>query len=220
MRILTSFLRSAGTARRRGSLVQPGCSGASSLPSEWSRNPLPGERPVTLRSLPIDRCRSGWPRVGTGKSAGRLHRGHTQGRAGGLILEAANGRDLYWINHSAPRLVRPVTGDFIVETICATAYDDRPAMGGLLLWRDPDHYLLLDWGRGGPGELLLEGCLDGVDHVWGRGYLPAPQITLRLARRGERVDTFCSADGRRGGTSATRPSRPTTRYRSACAPSA
>ncbi len=59
----------------------------------------------------------------------------------------------------------------------------------------PDHYLLLDWGRGGPGELLLEGCLDGVDRVWGRGYLPGPQITLRLKRSGGAVVGLCSADG-------------------------
>ena len=117
------------------------------------------------------------------------------GRAGGLILEAANGRDLYWINYTAPRLVRPATGDLIAEAVCSTAYDDHPAMGGLLLWRDADHYLLLDWGRGGPNELLLEGCLDGVDRVWGRGYLPGPQITLRLSGPAARWWGFCSADG-------------------------
>jgi len=117
------------------------------------------------------------------------------GQAGGLILEAANGRDLYGINYSAPRLVHPATGDLIAEAICSTAYDDRPAMGGLLLWRDPNHYLLLDWGRGGPGELLLAGCLDGVDRVWGRGYLPGPQVTLRLQRSGGEVVGLCSADG-------------------------
>ena len=117
------------------------------------------------------------------------------GRAGGLILEAANGRDLYWINYTAPRLVRPATGDLIAEAVCSTANDDHPAMGGLLLWRDAHHYLLLDWGRGGPNELLLEGCLDGVDRVWGRGYLPGPQITLRLKRSGGAVVGLCSADG-------------------------
>jgi hypothetical protein len=117
------------------------------------------------------------------------------GRAGGLILEAANGRDLYGINCSAPRLVCPATGDLTAEAVCSTVYDDRPAMGGLLLWRGPDHYLLLDWGRGGPGELLLEGCLDRVDRVWGRGYLPGSQITLRLQRSGGEVVGLCSADG-------------------------
>jgi hypothetical protein len=117
------------------------------------------------------------------------------GRSGGLIIAAANGRDLYWVNYSAPRLVRPAAGDFIVETVCSVACDDRPTMGGLLFWRDTDHYLLLDWGRGGPGELLLEGCLDGVDRVWGRGYLPGTQITLRFQRSGGEVTGFCSADG-------------------------
>ena len=143
------------------------------------------------------------------------------GLAGGLILEAANGRDLYWVNYSAPRLVRPATGDFIAETVCSVACDDRPAIGGLLLWHDPDHYLLLNWGRDGPSQLLLEGCLDGVDRVWGRGYLPGPQMTLRLSRRGARVDALLQRG--RGDVVERRPRRPSPpmiRCRSACAPSA
>ena len=119
----------------------------------------------------VGRTMAEWLAAGCGvaRSVGRLHRGHAQwsGRRL-LILEAANGRDLYWINYNAPRLVRPATGNLIVEAICSTAYHDRPAMGGVLLWRDPDHYLRLDWARGGsvleiaiPHHQII-GFLDGI----------------------------------------------------------
>jgi regulation of enolase protein 1 (concanavalin A-like superfamily) len=92
-------------------------------------------------------------------------------------------------------LLRAADGDFVVETICALALEGRPGSGGLLLWKDEDNYLLLDWGRGGPNEICLEGCLGRKDVVVGRGRLPAERVFLRLERHGARVDALCSADG-------------------------
>lgn len=113
----------------------------------------------------------------------------------GLIIRAVNGRDLFFLNRSAPRLVRSVNGDFVAETICAPALDDRPSSGGLLLWKDEENYLSLNWGRGGRHEICLEGCVGREDMVFGRGRLPAERTFLRLERRGARVDALCSADG-------------------------
>jgi tetratricopeptide (TPR) repeat protein/regulation of enolase protein 1 (concanavalin A-like superfamily) len=114
----------------------------------------------------------------------------------GLALCAANGRDLFYINQTAPRWVRPAGGDFVAEVVCL-AVDDRPAMGGLLVWRDRENYLLVEWGRYGRRETLFAGCVANVDMDYGRGCLsgqPA-KVYLRLARRGGRVDALCSADG-------------------------
>ena len=111
-----------------------------------------------------------------------------------LVIRAANGRDLYMINTSAPRLTRTMSGDFTAEVLCA-AFDDRPAMGGLLLWLDSRNYLLLERGLGGPAEVRLAGCLANRDLVLGRGRLPARRTWLRLARRGPYVTAYCSADG-------------------------
>lgn len=114
----------------------------------------------------------------------------------GLVVCAANGRDLFHVNQSAPRFVRQASGDFAAETICLTA-DDRPAMGGLLLWLDKENYLRVEWGRYGRYEVLFDGCVANADAVYGRGRLPREplRVFLRLVRRGERVDALCSADG-------------------------
>ena len=114
----------------------------------------------------------------------------------GLLLVAANyGRDLWFNNQSAPRLLRAVTGDFAVEAHCqAAGLDQRPAAGGLLLWQDAAHFLRLDWGIDGPRSVSLRGAINNRDLVLGRGCLPDDhQAWLRLERRGEWVRALASS---------------------------
>jgi regulation of enolase protein 1 (concanavalin A-like superfamily) len=113
----------------------------------------------------------------------------------GVEICAANGRDLWSINWSAPRLVRPVSGDFAVETICAIATEEKPAIGGLLLWKDRHNYLRLTWGAYGMHQLVFGGCIAKEDLIIGRGRLPTERILLRLERRSSRVNALCSVDG-------------------------
>jgi tetratricopeptide (TPR) repeat protein len=113
----------------------------------------------------------------------------------GLEIEAANGRDLSDLNLSAPRLLRPAAGDFAVQTVCLPASGEKPAMGGLLIWKDERNYLRLDCGTWGPYEVSFLGCIDQQDLRIGRGRLPAERIFLRLERKGVRVNALCSADG-------------------------
>jgi DNA-binding SARP family transcriptional activator len=127
----------------------------------------------------------------------------------GLEIHAANGRDLWYINRSAPRLLRraPEGEDFAVQTVCGPASTDRPAIGGLLLWKDKKNYLQLERGMRGTHEISFEGCLENADVIIGRGRLavgesanrrmgkPANRIFLRLERVGHRVSALCSADG-------------------------
>ncbi|MCB0170514.1 MAG: AAA family ATPase [Anaerolineae bacterium] len=125
----------------------------------------------------------------------------------GLELHAANGRDLWYINRSAPCLLRPVSGDFTIETtirLPLAAQTDpatAPPLGGLVLWHTPEQYLRLVWGHRGPADLSFEGCLDDRDVIIGRGRLsqlnasPAqPRIILRLERRGDQVRALGSRD--------------------------
>jgi regulation of enolase protein 1 (concanavalin A-like superfamily) len=114
----------------------------------------------------------------------------------GLVMCAGNGRELFFTNQSAPRLLGPMSGDFEAEVVCL-AVDDRPAIGGLLLWRDGKNYVRVEWGRYGRREVLFEGCVANMDADYGCGCLPieTQRVFLRLARRGERVDALCSADG-------------------------
>jgi hypothetical protein len=131
----------------------------------------------------------------------------------GLAIEAANGRDLWKLNQSAPRITAPlpalsseVPSGVVWETVCAPADADKPAMGGLLIWIDAKNYLRLDRGLSGPNEITLIGCLDDRDVLLGRGRLPpgpagvgAPEhlerAWLRFEWRAGRVRALCSADG-------------------------
>jgi hypothetical protein len=124
----------------------------------------------------------------------------------GLEIHAANGRDLWHINLSAPRLLRPVSpvlsevegGDLAVQTTCAPVSGARPAIDGLLLWKDRENYLRLDRGATGERDILFSGCLRNQDVVIGRGRLPldpSGRVVLRLERVDDQVEALCSADG-------------------------
>jgi regulation of enolase protein 1 (concanavalin A-like superfamily) len=113
----------------------------------------------------------------------------------GLEIRAGPGRDLWHRNRSAPRLLRPVEGEFAVQVCCGPARDGTPAVGGLLLWKGEDDYLRLDLGTRGAHEIGFAGCREGQETLIGRGHLPAARVLLRLERRGERVRALCSADG-------------------------
>jgi tetratricopeptide (TPR) repeat protein len=117
----------------------------------------------------------------------------------GLEIHAANGRDLWAANLGAPRLLRPAPDvDFAVQTVCAPAADDRPTIGGLLLWQDEENYLRLDRGTRGNHEISFQGCLANQDVIIGRGRLElvgSGRVFLRLERTDDRVRALCSADG-------------------------
>jgi hypothetical protein len=115
----------------------------------------------------------------------------------GLVVHAANGRSLWRTNWSAPRMLQPASGDFVLQTICVPVSKDKPAMGGLLLWADRDNYLRLDRGVLGKREIEFTGCMAGNEIIIGRGRLveACARIYLRLDRVGEQVRAFCSADG-------------------------
>jgi hypothetical protein len=117
--------------------------------------------------------------------------------ADGLVIHAANCRDLWANNLSAPRLVRPAAGDFAVQVTCRAAMPDRPAIGGLLLWQDKANYLRLTWGELGVDQVALAGALDNRNAVIGRGSLPnAGRVLLRLERSDDQVRALCSIDDR------------------------
>jgi hypothetical protein len=117
--------------------------------------------------------------------------------ADGLVIRAANGRDLWGVNLSAPRLLQPVpAGDYAVQAVCTPVSAEQPAIGGLLLWQDAEHYLVLECGHWGAADIAFRGCLDKEACFLGRGRLAATRMWLRLERRGDTVCALCSSDGR------------------------
>ena len=113
----------------------------------------------------------------------------------GVEIRAANGRDLYHVNLSAPRLMRSTVGSFAFQTMCRKATDEMPCMGGILLWKNERNYLILQRGRFGRHQIFFGGCLDSRDMCIGQGRLPADHVFLRLERAGGSVRALCSADG-------------------------
>jgi hypothetical protein len=114
----------------------------------------------------------------------------------GLELRARGYRDLWHVNLSAPRLLQPApAGDFAVQAVCGPTCAERPAIGGVVLWQDENHYLVLERGRWGPADIAFRGCLAGEDRFLGRGRLPAERVWLRLERQGDRVRALCRSAG-------------------------
>jgi tetratricopeptide (TPR) repeat protein/regulation of enolase protein 1 (concanavalin A-like superfamily) len=119
----------------------------------------------------------------------------------GLEIKTVNGRGLWGINQSAPRLLRPAEGDLAIQTVCAPASDRKPATGGLLIWKDKRNYLWLDRGTFGAQDAVFVGRLDNVDVAAGRGRLPIEsaawtgRVFLRLEREEGQVSALCSIDG-------------------------
>jgi hypothetical protein len=116
----------------------------------------------------------------------------------GLEIHAANGRDLWLANLSAPRFLTAVDGTVVLQTACVPASPLKPALGGLLLWKDNENYLRLTRGVFARQDVALTGCLEGEDVAVGRGLAPIAaqgQLHLRLQWRAGQVAAFCSADG-------------------------
>jgi adenylate cyclase len=123
----------------------------------------------------------------------------------GLDIHAANGRDLWRANRTAPRVLRPMAGDFAIQTVCNPVSSQKPAMGGLLLWKDERNFLRLESGSLGKYDLSFTRCIE-EEHVpvgrgrWRTDAMPfavesTERVFLRLERLGYRVIALCSPDG-------------------------
>ena len=119
----------------------------------------------------------------------------------GLQIQAANARDLWFLNQTAPRLLRPLklnaacTGSVQVHSQPGP-YD--PTIGGLILWLNTDNYFLLDRGLSGLSEINFRGYIDGQALFIGRGNLPGitnGEIILHLSWNKMHLQAFCSVGG-------------------------
>ena len=113
----------------------------------------------------------------------------------GFEIRADNGGELWRNNVSSPRLMRPVTGDFAAHTVCRSASEDRPTMGGIVLLKNRKNFLALTKGARGRNEITFCGCLKAKDLIVGRGRLPVETLHLRLERKNDLVRALCSSDG-------------------------
>lgn len=113
----------------------------------------------------------------------------------GLDIHAANGRDLWWMNRSAPRVLWPCGEDVALQSRVVRVDTETPALGGLLFWVDEHNYLCLEHGMNGSTDLLVSVCMDGQSLIVGRGRLPGRHLWLRLERNGHQINSCCSPNG-------------------------
>jgi len=114
----------------------------------------------------------------------------------GIEIHAANGRDLYWLNMSAPRFVREITGDFAVQVCVSPATKDKPQIGGLFIWKDDKNYICFERGESDPYGFWFLGYINGKGKMVGRGLLPEESefTYMRLERNGSEISAYCSID--------------------------
>lgn len=126
--------------------------------------------------------------------------GEWRANQGYLEMRVQPGQDLwYGANYDAPRILRPIAGDFAIETrlpVETTLLEH----GGLLVWKNEHRFLRMDKTCGAHawnGDVRFE------RHQWqtallvGRGIdlRNVRQLYLRLERSGDVFTGFASADG-------------------------
>ncbi|RZU48477.1 Hsp70 protein [Krasilnikovia cinnamomea] len=83
---------------------------------------------------------------------------------GAVTMDAPDGSDIFETYLAAPMLLRPVTGDFTLETDVTAAPSQFYQGAGLVLWNGPDSYVRLERGYGDTGAVVFE-YKDHAPHV-------------------------------------------------------
>jgi len=100
-------------------------------------------------------------------------------------------------NLSAPRLLREISGDFIIETKVSDG-DEGKKLGGLVVWKAENCFARIDVASSG---VWYEGCvyyqwnMDSKEGYPGVHLFKAEKVWLRLERKGDRFTGYVSKDG-------------------------
>ncbi|BFU44271.1 Hsp70 family protein [Krasilnikovia sp. MM14-A1004] len=103
---------------------------------------------------------------------------------GAVTMDAPDGSDIFETHLAAPMLLRPVTGDFTLETDLTAAPSQFYQGAGLVLWNGPDSYVRLELGYGDTRAVVFE-YKDHAPHV---------KVHSPLRKDGTLIET----DGERG----------------------
>jgi regulation of enolase protein 1 (concanavalin A-like superfamily) len=113
--------------------------------------------------------------------------------AGGTVtMDAPDGSDTYEKYLDAPRLLRPVTGNFVAQADVTARPRQFYQGAGLVLWAGADHYARVERGYGQYGEVVFE-YKNAAKHKRvlkpgaGAARSDADRVVLELAREGSAV---------------------------------
>ena len=116
--------------------------------------------------------------------------------AGGVAdIDAPDGTDIFRANMTAPMLLRPVTGDFVLEAALETTPSVFYQAAGLLLWNGPSSYVRIERGFGETTGTMGFEYKDGGAHKRVHGPLrnqnplkvEATRVVLRMTRAGDAI---------------------------------
>ena len=123
----------------------------------------------------------------------------TFSQPGWLEIKAISGNDLQpKSNMNAPRLLytEAVNGDFVMETSISAPKDGKFQSGGLLIWKDENHFLRFERGTWGADTAILQKREQGVfAHVADLFFEKDPTY-LRIERRKDKYKALLSEDGK------------------------
>jgi regulation of enolase protein 1 (concanavalin A-like superfamily) len=113
--------------------------------------------------------------------------------AGGTVTMAApDGSDIYETYVDAPRLLRPVTGNFVARADVTARPHQFYQGAGLVLWAGAQNYARVERGYGQYGEVVFE-YKNGAKHKRvlkpgsGAARADADRVVLELSRQGSAV---------------------------------
>ena len=95
------------------------------------------------------------------------------------------------VNMRAPRLLRPIEGDFVIETWISSIGDKLKSGGGILIWKDEESFLYV--AQEG-GMINFQGNINGKWYLFGRGFWESDKTLLRLERFRDRVCIYFSSN--------------------------
>jgi regulation of enolase protein 1 (concanavalin A-like superfamily) len=97
-------------------------------------------------------------------------------------------------NFNAPRMLQPVTGDFVATTSVSGDFSQAGFRGGMLLFKDTNNYFRLE--KYGSNQVLMYGYINGAE-TYIASTLPSnySPLYLELERTGTTLRGYWSSDG-------------------------
>jgi regulation of enolase protein 1 (concanavalin A-like superfamily) len=114
--------------------------------------------------------------------------------SGSLTITSPGSVDLGGATNDAPKLLQPVTGDFIAETKVTGDFTVSGSHAGLLIYIDDSHFMRLERRD---GQKIQLGGKDGGEFIFGQ-YTLSSQVNptcLKLEKTGTTIKGYWSSDG-------------------------
>jgi regulation of enolase protein 1 (concanavalin A-like superfamily) len=186
-----------------GGTTPPTPKPGATTPSAPTPTQPPAQTPTESAGVFTDDFKSAWDAKWVWTDPNHDAQYNLTGHTGFLRLTAPDGNDLAsFTNYDAPRLLRPHSGNFLVETLVEFDPRDNYQGAGLLVWQDQDNFLRFEFGYGGIGSdaknvSFLKQEAGTMELVKTTYNLPANiiRVELQLQRNGSRFTAWWREPG-------------------------